>query len=98
MSARYGVGDGVRVRAGEPTGHCRTPHYLRGKRGTVIGVQGDFRDPEKLAYHKPGLPRLPLYMVRFEFGEVWPGRRSGRHDTIVADIYQHWLEPDAPGT
>lgn len=95
MSARFAVGTKVKVRTGEPTGHCRTPYYLRGKRGTVIALQGTFRDPEKLAYHKPGLPRQPLYMVRFDYGEVWPGRRSGRRDAIVADLYQHWLEPDA---
>jgi len=96
MTARFEVGARVRVRPGEPTGHCRTPHYLRGKRGTVVEVHGVFKDPEKLAYHKPGLPRLPLYMVRFEHAEVWPARASGPRDTIVADLYQHWLEPD-PG-
>ena len=95
MSARFGVGERVRVRTGQPTGHCRTPSYLRGKRGVVIGFQGVFADPEKRAYHKPGLPRQPLYMVRFDYCEVWPDRRSGSRDTVCADIYQHWLEADA---
>jgi len=94
VSARFEVGQRVRVRAGEPTGHCRTPRYLRGKPGVVIAVQGEFRDPEKLAYHKPGLPRQPLYMVRFAYTDVWEGRRSGRHDTLVADLYQNWLEAE----
>ena len=93
MSAVFGVGCKVRVRLLEMQGHCRTPSYLRGKPGIVIAVQGEFRNPEKLAYHKPGLPRQPLYMVRFAFADVWPGRSSdGEHDSIVADIYQHWLE------
>jgi hypothetical protein len=95
MSTLFRVGSNVRVRTGEPSGHCRTPSYLRGKRGVVIALQGEFRNPEKLAYHKPGLPRLPLYMVRFDSADVWPGRVSrGRRDSIVADIYQHWLEAD----
>ena len=93
MSAAFDVGAKVRVRASTIPGHCRTPSYLRGKRGVVIALQGEFRNPEQLAYHKPGLPRQPLYMVRFDFHEVWPRRSSGgKHDSIVADIYQHWLQ------
>ena len=95
MNGRFEPGARVRVRSGQPRGHCRTPSYLRGKRGTIVCLQGVFRDPEKLAYHKPGLPRQPLYMVRFDFDEVWPGREAGGSATICADIYQHWLEPDA---
>ena len=94
MSTVFGVGAKVRVRADQMQGHCRTPGYLRGKSGVVIAVHGQFRNPEKLAYHKPGLPRQPLYMVRFAFADVWPDRRSGgERDSIVADIYQHWLQP-----
>lgn len=93
MSVLFSTGSKVRVRSGEMPGHCRTPSYLRGKPGVVIAVHGQFRNPEKLAYHKPGLPRQPLYMVRFAFADVWPGRRSGgADDSIVADIYQHWLQ------
>ena len=47
-------------------GHCRTPWYLRGKTGVVAAVHGTFRDPEQLAYHKPGLPAQVLYKVRFK--------------------------------
>lgn len=94
MSARYRIGDRVRVRVAEPTGHCRTPGYLRGKRGVVVALHGEFRDPEKLAYHKPGLPRQPLYMVRFAHRDVWPERRSAAGDSICADIFQHWLFAD----
>ena len=93
MNAAFAVGAKVRVRALQAQGHCRTPGYLRGKSGVVIAMHGAFRNPEKLAYHKPGLPRQPLYMVRFAYAEVWPGRSGGERDSIVADIYQHWLEP-----
>ena len=95
MSELFSAGSKVRVRADEMPGHCRTPDYLRGKPGVVIAVHGQFRNPEKLAYHKPGLPRQPLYMVRFAYADLWPGRRSGgANDSIVADIYQHWLQAD----
>jgi nitrile hydratase len=95
MNERFEPGARVRVRSAQPQGHCRTPAYLRGKRGTVVCLHGSFRDPEKLAYHKPGLPRQPLYMVRFDYRDVWPDRRAKGSATICADIYQHWLEPDA---
>jgi nitrile hydratase len=95
VNERFAPGARVRVRSAQPAGHCRTPGYLRGKRGVVVSLHGSFRDPEKLAYHKPGLPRLPLYMVRFEYSELWPERKSAGSATICADLYQHWLEPDA---
>jgi nitrile hydratase len=95
MSVLFSAGSKVRVRADEIPGHCRTPGYLRGKPGVVIAVHGQFRNPEKLAYHKPGLPRQPRYKVRFAYADLWPGRRSGgANDSIVADIYQHWLQAD----
>jgi nitrile hydratase len=94
MSASFAAGDRVRVRSGAPAGHYRTPAYLQGKRGVIVRPLGRFRDPEKLAYHKPGLPLQPLYQVCFDYAEVWGGS-SGSHDTITADIYQHWLLPEA---
>jgi nitrile hydratase len=90
---RFAVGDRVRVRAAHAQGHCRTPFYLRGKRGVVTRLLGTYRNPEELAYHRPGTPRQPLYQVDFDFAEVWG--RADRGVRITADIYQHWLEADA---
>ena len=45
--------------------HIRTPHYLRGRSGTVVRHLGDFPNPEDLAFARPA-PRLPLYHVAFE--------------------------------
>jgi nitrile hydratase subunit beta len=55
-------------------------------------VQGVFRDPEKLAYHQPGLPRRVLYKVRFEQAAIWDDYRGPAGDHLEADIYEHWLE------
>ena len=96
MGSPFKLGDRVRVKTGEPATHCRTPHYLRGKRGRIVREFGSFRDPEKLAYHKPGYPKRALYQVCFDFEEVWGGRKNaGPRDTINADIYEHWLERDS---
>jgi nitrile hydratase len=85
-------GTRVRVRTGDPAGHIRTPFYLRGKEGTVAACWGDFRNPEELAFGKPGLPKRTLYLVRFRQRDVWPDFRGGGADTVCADIYDHWLE------
>jgi len=73
-------------------GHCRTPFFLRGKTGVIVGIQGAFHDPEKLAYHKPGLPRQVLYKVRFKQSDLWPNYRGkptrspgGRYLRALAD-------------
>lgn len=72
-------------------GHCRTPFFLRGKTGLIAGVQGSFRDPEKLAYHKPGLPERVLYKVRFRQADLWSDYGGSPRDQLEADLYEHWL-------
>lgn len=86
--------DGARVRVLEHsiTGHCRTPLYLKGKVGEVISLAGAWRDPETLAYHKPGLPKRNLYRVRFRQVDLWHSY-SNPGDTLEADLYEHWLAP-----
>lgn len=93
MSFHFAVGDTVRVRAGDPPGHIRTPFYVRGKTGVVTARWGEFRNPEELAFGKPGLPKQPLYMVQFRQADLWPGYTGPAADTLEADIYEHWLEP-----
>ena len=90
MKARFAPGDPVKVRFAEPPGHCRTPYYLRGKRGVIERLIGVYPNPEELAYHRIGIPQQPLYQIKFEYGEVWG--RPERNVTISAAIYQHWLE------
>ncbi len=90
---RFAPGDKVRVAGRDALGHCRTPWYLRGKTGVIASIHGTFRDPERLAYHQPGLPAQVLYKVRFKQSEVW-GRYDGpAGDQLEADIFEYWLEP-----
>lgn len=95
MSARFAPGERVRVRTGWPSGHCRTPHYCRGRTGTVERVCGEFRNAEALAYGRDGLPKQPLYRVRFAQADLWPDYAGAAGDTIDIEIYEHWLEPPA---
>ena len=94
---RFSPGTRVRIRADEPAGHCRTPRYLRGHVGVVEVQVGHFRYPEELAYGKDGLPKRALYRVRFAQGSLWPGYRGAAADTLAADIYEPWMEPEPAG-
>src|SRR5690606_7365444 len=96
---RFKAGDRVVVREGWPPGHVRTPAYLRGRRGVVLRIFGAFPNPEELAYGKPGLPPRTNYWVQFTMHEIWGGDgQYGPADTIAAEIYEHWLEPDPSAT
>ena len=53
----------------------------------------EIRDPEELAYGRDGKPKIPLYRVSFRQSDVWNDYAGQGADTIVIDIYEHWLEP-----
>lgn len=93
MSARFAPGDRVVVDKRYPRGHCRTPFYIRGKAGVVERICGEFANPEKLAYGRDGLPKRPLYRVRFRQPDVWPNYAGNDTDTVDIEIYEHWLKP-----
>lgn len=95
---RFKMGTRVRVLAGWPPGHVRTPWYIRGRIGVVERVLGQFGNPEELAYGREGAPKLPLYRVRFALADIW-GEHAvtagdlARADTIDVEVYESWLEP-----
>jgi nitrile hydratase len=93
---RFEPGQRVRVRAADPPGHVRTPHYTRGHFGVIESRAGSFANPEELAYGRGGEPLVPLYRVRFQQKQLWPDYAGAPHDTVVVDIYEHWLESAEP--
>lgn len=95
MTKRFTPGDRVIVDQRFPPGHIRTPVYLRGKRGTIVGDFGAWPNPEELAYGKSGLPAKINYWVRFTMDELWAGDGTyATGDSVVAEIYEHWLSLD----
>ncbi|MEM9029779.1 MAG: SH3-like domain-containing protein [Pseudomonadota bacterium] len=90
---RFNIGDRVRIDSRPSAGHCRAPSYLRGQEGTVTAIHGRFRNPEQLAYMKPGLPEVTLYKVRLQQTHIWQGYGGFSGDEIEVDIYEHWLLP-----
>jgi nitrile hydratase len=87
------AGETVRVRDDWPETrhpcHIRTPHYLRGRTGTVIRHLGDFPNPEDLAFARPAA-KAPLYHVAFAQQAIWGQGATG--DELLVEIYDHWLE------
>ena len=100
MTPRFAASERVRVAFRDPPDtprkpHLRTPFYIRGKRGAIERVCGAFRNPETLAWGGDGLPKRPLYRVRFDRAAVWEGSGGAAGDTVDVEIFEHWLEPDA---
>lgn len=93
MTRSFVPGDPVLVRAGESSGHVRTPAYVRGKAGRVATALGEFRNPEDLAYGGDGLPKKPLYKIAFRQTDLWDDYDSAPGDMLYIDIFEHWLEP-----
>ena len=84
-------GDRVRVRDDYPPGHIRTPVYVRGKEGLISRALGSFPNPEVLAIGKDGLPKKALFEVRFRQKDLWPRYAGSEADTLLVDLYEHWL-------
>jgi nitrile hydratase subunit beta len=86
---------GARVKIldlGKP-GHVRTPLYVREKIGTIDHYCGQFENPENRAYGKVGRERIPLYRVRVMQCDLWPDYEGADSDSLVLEIYEHWLRP-----
>jgi hypothetical protein len=92
--ARLPPGTRVQVRNDWPESrgpaHIRTPHYVRGRTGTVVRALGTFRNPEDLAFARAAPPRN-LYHVRFDQDALWPDGRESDH--LLVEIFEQWLEP-----
>lgn len=89
---RFKDGDRVFVRRAHPPGHVRAPYYIRGKEGMIDRLCGIFPNPEERAYGRDGR-MAPLYFVRFPQHELWEEYDGPDSDTLVIEIYEHWLEP-----
>ena len=74
--------------------HIRTPHYIRGRAGTVVRPLGAFPNPEDLAFARPA-PKRVLYHVLFAQEPIWHEGKPG--DTVMVEVFEHWLEPAQGG-
>ena len=84
MTAIFNPGDAVQVRSGSPPGHIRTPFYVRGCKGRIERIAGEYRNPEELAFGRFDAPIVPLYR---------PDYQGNSADTLDVEIFEFWLEP-----
>lgn len=93
MSARFAVGQRVRIAARDAPGHVRTPVYVRGRIGVVERVLPFFLNPEREAYGVDVGTEVRLYRIRIPQDVLWPDYDGHADDVLELEIYEHWLEP-----
>ena len=89
MTPLFSVGEQVSVRRGNPPGHVRTPYYIRGKSGVVVGVSPAYPFPDAHA-HGVKAEDEPTYDVRFNAEELWP--HSADPAFVHVGVFQSYLE------
>jgi len=91
-TARFAVGDRVRVRDMHQPGHTRAPAYVHGREGIVVHVAPPFGYPDASAHGLPGR-REPTYHVEFAAEELW-GEDSETDTSVVVDLWESYLEAE----
>ena len=71
MDSKFKINDEVIVDSRSSTGHCRTPAYIRGKKGIIERICGRFPNPEEIALCKKDPKIVTLYRCRFKQMDVW---------------------------
>ncbi len=89
--ATFKVGDRVRARVINPSGHTRLPRYARGREGIVEAVRGCHVFPDSNAATMQENPCW-LYTVRFAGTELW-GPQADARTSVSIDAFEPYLEP-----
>ena len=88
--AHFKVGDRVRARKINPTGHTRLPRYVRGREGVIDRHRGIFVLPDTNAHFEGEQPQH-LYSVRFRARELW-GESAPPANSVYLDMWDSYLE------
>jgi len=89
----FEVGARVRTRAQRRGGHTRLPGYLQRKSGVVARVLGAFALSDERAAGAGIARNDSVYTVVFMARDLW-GPQVAAGDTIAADLFEAYLEPD----
>ena len=88
--SRFKIGQRVRARNINPTGHTRLPRYARGKTGIIHLDHGVYVFPDTNAHFLGEKPQH-VYSVRFTAQELW-GQQASEHDAVYVDMWDDYLE------
>ena len=91
VAPKFKVGQKVRARNLNPTGHTRLPRYARGKIGTIQRDHGVFVFPDTNAQFLGEKPQH-VYSVSFTARELW-GEEAAPRDSVHLDLWDDYLEP-----
>jgi nitrile hydratase beta subunit len=91
VAQRFQIGQQVRARNINPTGHTRLPRYARGKIGAIHHHHGVYVFPDTNAQFLGEKPQH-VYSVRFAARELWGDQASPR-DAVYIDMWDDYLEP-----
>ena len=87
----FALGQHVRARKINPTGHTRLPRYARGNVGVIDRLHGGHVFPDSNAHFRGENPQH-LYSVRFSARELW-GSTAAARDAVYLDLWEDYLEP-----
>jgi len=90
VAPRFQIGQHVRARNINSTGHTRLPRYARGKTGQIVRDHGVYAFPDTNARYL-GENRQHVYSVRFVAQELW-GENASPHDSVYIDMWDDYLE------
>jgi len=88
---KFQVGQRIRARNINPSGHTRLPRYARGKLGTVERDHGVFVFPDTNAHFLGEQPQH-VYSVRFAARELW-GEQASSQDAVYVNLWDDHLDP-----
>ena len=88
---RFAVGDAVRTRNHQPSGHTRLPAYARTRRGRVARVHPAFVYPDTNA-HEDGEHPQHVYAIAFSAEELY-GDEAEPGVLVHVDLFEDYLEP-----
>jgi nitrile hydratase beta subunit len=88
---RFAIGQAVRAKKINPTGHTRLPRYARGAAGVIDRIHGAHVFPDSNAHFQGECPQY-LYSVRFAARELW-GADAAVRDSVYVDLWESYLDP-----
>jgi nitrile hydratase beta subunit len=95
---RFNVGELVRVRPEQASGHTRQPGYVTGRTGTVTAHLGAAVFADRNAKNVPGKRPVKgskdpehVYTVAFDGRELW-GAEADANTEVLVDLFEPYLE------
>ncbi|MCH2164399.1 MAG: nitrile hydratase subunit beta [Marinovum sp.] len=88
---KFAIGDHVRTRNHQPSGHTRLPSYARGCRGVVTALHGAHVYPDSNARFEGENPQ-PLYTICFDARDLFGSDADPAHKVSI-EAWEPYLDP-----